>query len=290
MNLTTEQLKKMPVFGIAGNFADHLGQAGEDADFVNVVTEEPDAPKGIFPIYLPNFDSFLGVFPLSSSTLNANFSKKINLHLEPETCVLFNVTYQDKNQDQNPKITTLQPIAFAAFNDCSIRRPNATKISQKKNWGEKCSGVSATWVEIDSLKEGGKLDDYSIISFIKRDGKTIQHGMNSPVIGYQYFHQKLVNWTIKTFNNQINTGPLEPLNDYLNEINLPSQIIVSLGATRYTSFGEKGFLKPNDELGVFVYNHTKTDQQKVCEHFSNQTKVFFKDGCYLHQVVKNTNI
>ena len=284
MNLTTEQLKKIPVFGIAGNFAEHLTQAGEDADFVNVKTDDPDSPKGIFPIYLPNFESFLGTFPLSFSILKADFSENINLHLEPETCILFDVTYK------NQKIISLQPLAFTAFNDCSIRRPNATKISQKKNWGEKCSGVSATWVEVDSLKEGGKLDNYSIISFIKRDGKTIQHGMNSPVIGYQYFHQKLVNWIIKTFNNQVNTGPLEPLNDYLNEINLPSQIIVSLGATRYTSFGEKGFLKPNDELGVFVYNHTKTDQQKVCEHFSNQPKEIFKNGCYLHQVVKNINI
>ena len=284
MNLTTEQLKQIPVFGIAGNFAEHLTQAGEDADFVNVKTDEPDSPKGIFPIYLPNFDSFLGTFPLSSSVLKADFSEKINLHLEPETCVLFNVTYQNK------KITALEPVAFTAFNDCSIRRPNATKISQKKNWGEECSGISANWVEIDSLKEGGKFDDYSIISLIKRDDEVIQHGMDSPVVGYQYFHQKLVDWIIKTFNQQKNTGPLEPLNDYLNDINLPTQIIVSLGATRYTKFGETGFLKPNDELAVFVYNQTKTNQEAVYEHFKNQPSASFKDGCYLHQTVTDTNI
>ena len=282
MNFTNEQLKQIPVFGIAGNFAEHLTQAGEDADFVNIKTEEPNAPKGIFPIYLPNFNNFLNVFPLSSQIIEANFSKQINLHLEPETCVLFNVVYDGS------QVVNLKPQAFTAFNDCSIRRPNAQKISEKKNWGENCAGIASNWQGLSSLDEGCELDDYSIISFIKRDGKTIQYGMDSPVIGYQYFHQKLLDWMINTFNQQQNTGPLEPLNQYLNQLNQPKKIIVSLGATRYTEFGEKGFLQPNDEIGIFVYNQNKTDQQAIAKFFTQHANNKFTDGCYLHQKVKTS--
>lgn len=49
-------------FGVAGNFAGHLEQAGEAGDFVKVVTEGY-APKGIFPWYAPGRDDFLGEFP-----------------------------------------------------------------------------------------------------------------------------------------------------------------------------------------------------------------------------------
>ena len=55
-------------FGVAGNFAGHLEQAGEDADFVNV-SSEGSAPKGIFPWYAPGTDSFLSEFPLSADAV-----------------------------------------------------------------------------------------------------------------------------------------------------------------------------------------------------------------------------
>lgn len=250
MKFSTETLKKIPIFGIAGNFTEHLSQAGEDADFVNVVTKEKNAPKGVFPIYLPNFNSFLATFPLSSSMLEADFSSPINCHLEPEVCVMFNITYQ-KN-----KIANLQPIAFTAFNDCSIRRPNANKISHKKNWGENCSGIAQFWQPINSLQQNNELDNYSIVSYLKRNNEYIPYGMNSPVTGYQYFHQKLLNWLIDTFNNQKDEGPLEDICDYLTTLQQPSQAIISLGATRYTSFGEKGFYKQEMNF-LFMYMTSK---------------------------------
>ena len=64
-------MKNIIGFGIAGNFAHHLDQAGESSDFVNVKTEEENAPKGIFPFYLPKSDSFLGVYPLSNDIIVA---------------------------------------------------------------------------------------------------------------------------------------------------------------------------------------------------------------------------
>ena len=38
------------------------------------------------------------------------------------------------------QVVAIHPRAFGAYNDCSIRRPNAKKISEKKNWGEESKG------------------------------------------------------------------------------------------------------------------------------------------------------
>lgn len=283
ITIAPQELKEIPVFGIAGNFAEHLSQAGEDADFVNVKTEEKNAPKGIFPIYLPQYESFVGTFPLSHTKIKADFSQPLNLHMEPEMCVLFDVSYQ------NQKVSALKPIAFSAFNDCSIRKPNAKKISEKKNWGAECTGIGESWIEIDQFKAAGVLDNIHIASYIKRAGQVIQYGVDSPVTGYQYFYQKLLSWMVKTFNQQNDFGPLEELPLYLNALNQPKQMIVSLGATRYTEFGETGFLQVGDELGIFVYDNRLTDEAKVAGFFAQGQKSHdFLTGIALLQRVEKS--
>ncbi len=280
MNISIDQLKELPVFGIAGNFAEHLSQAGEDADFVNVITEEKNAPKGIFPIYLPQHPTFLSTFPLSHTHIEADFSTPVNLHMEPEMCVLFNVNYTGE------LVESLEALAFTAFNDCSIRKPNAKKISEKKNWGLSCTGIGQQWIEVDQFQASGILDHIHIASYLRRNGETIQYGVDSPVTGYQYFYGKLLNWIIKTFNSQNDFGPLEHLQHYLAQLKQPKQIIISLGATRYTEFGETGFLKPEDEIGVFVYDARKANEADI-EGFFNVAKPAdnFSAGAALIQAI-----
>lgn len=67
---------KIACFGVAGNFTGHLEQAGEAADFTNIKTLEKNAPKGLFPTYLPKINdkekctpAFLKVFPFDSKKL-----------------------------------------------------------------------------------------------------------------------------------------------------------------------------------------------------------------------------
>lgn len=280
MYISHDHLKTLPVFGIAGNFAEHLSQAGEDADFVNIQTEDENAPKGMFPIYIPNHPSFLGTYPLSNQTVEADFSAPINLHMEPEVCVLFDVQYQDN------QVSTLTAKAFSAFNDCSIRRPNATKISQKKNWGHECTGISEQWIEIDQFAEGGVLDNYHIASFLKRKGEIIEYGIDSPVMGYNYFYQKLTDWIIQTLNQQNDFGPLEDLAAFLKDLKQPQQIVVSLGATRYTPFGETGFLQADDQIGIFVYDSTQLKEIDVQSFFSDSHDDAFESGTALIQSIK----
>ena len=52
-------------FAVAGNFAGHLGEAGEADEFSVIQTEEKNAPKGLFPFYIKGHDSFLGTYPIS---------------------------------------------------------------------------------------------------------------------------------------------------------------------------------------------------------------------------------
>ncbi len=235
-------------FGIAGNFAHHLEQAGESEDFIGVEVESKDAPKGIFPTYVPHEKSFLNVYPFSSK--NIRFIEDKNIQMEPEVALRCDISY-DKNGD----ICSLLPRSFMAYNDCSIRVEGAKKISHKKNWGEETKGISQQEIEIDKFTKGGIMDQYSLTSFIKRDDKVIQYGENSELLGYSYFYEKLQKWIIEKLNTQKDQGPLEDLKSLIKIAKQPKELLISIGATRYTEFGERHFLQKGDKLFVIVYNH-----------------------------------
>ena len=91
IELDLEELRSWFGFGVAGNFAGHLDQAGEAVDFATVAAKE-GAPKGIFPWYAPGYDSFLGEFPLSHDALmvpteGAEDGGPLNLQIEPEVAL-----------------------------------------------------------------------------------------------------------------------------------------------------------------------------------------------------------
>ncbi len=124
------QFNKVIGLGIAGNFAGHLEQAGEATDFIDVEVNDPHQPKALFPLYVPSeVESFLSVYPFSHEYIIPP-NDADNLQIEPEVALVCDVEYKDG------KVVSLKPIKFGAFNDCSIRKPNAIKISEKKNWGK----------------------------------------------------------------------------------------------------------------------------------------------------------
>ena len=80
--------RNMIGLGVAGNFAGHLEQAGEAVDFKNVTVEETNAPKGLFPFYVPaNNGEFVEVYPLSSSRISRPHEGG-NLQIEPEIAIV----------------------------------------------------------------------------------------------------------------------------------------------------------------------------------------------------------
>lgn len=245
-----ERYKNYVGFGIAGNFALHLEQAGEIEDFKEVITDDPNGPKGMFPFYLPNREGYLGVYPLSSDTIILP-KEECNVQIEPEVALICEIEY-----DSYGKVIQITPKQFGAYNDCSLRKEGVPKISLKKNWGVSSKGLSSTLFEIDRFEEGGIMDSYRIASFLKRDGMTMRYGEDVQLQGYSYFYKKLTDWMVNQINTQSDMGPLEPIGEYLIEAQLPKQAIISIGATRYTHFGETTFLKEGDEIIVVVYDNS----------------------------------
>ncbi len=256
--------------GVAGNFAHHLEQAGELKDFENVITEEADAPKGIFPFYLPGSDSFLGLYSIGTDTLTLP-AYEANAQIEPEIAVLFDVLYNDKNQ-----VTDLIAKQFTTFNDCTIRKEGAKKISEKKSWGINSKGIGDKWIEIDRFEEGGVMDSYHLCSFVKRDGVVYPYGVDAPLLGYSYFYTKLKNWLIDKMNTQVDFGPLENIAEHLKTCHYPKQALVSIGATAYAEFGEHNYLQSGDEVYVVAYDKERDD----ADFTASPTKVI------LHQKVQ----
>ncbi len=255
-------LRAMATFGVAGNFTGHLEQAGEAADFTKVKTAEANAPKALFPTYLPKVQesapSFLGIFPFDEYRII--FPKgESKLQIEPEMAVIANVRYEGS------KVAFIDPILFGASNDCSIRKQGAKKISEKKNWGPSSKGLASNLIKIDKFAPGGILDRYRIASFLVRDGFPAIYGEDSAVRDYSYFYQKLSDWAVDKLNNQQDEGPSENVNAYLNEAGRPSQIMISVGATRYTPYGQTNFLQKGDKAVVVLYPEDQYSSHEILE-------------------------
>ncbi|MFN8068185.1 MAG: DUF5718 family protein [Mycolicibacterium insubricum] len=254
IELDFEELRNWAGFGVAGNFAGHLEQAGEAVDFVNVASEGT-APKGIFPWYLPGSQSFLGTFPLSSSQLttpapNADGSP-LNLQIEPEVGLAVRLCWD------GDRVAELEPFALGAFNDCSIRRPGAPKISFKKNWGPGSKGVAARLFEISDLSADGPTSTLRLESFlVSDDGHRRAYGVNSPLSGYSFYGTRLLDWITDRLANQKGSPdtPLEDVGALLVAAGRPEHALIGIGATRYTELGESTYLKPGDTAIVRVYD------------------------------------
>ena len=242
------QLTDVIGLGVAGNFARHLEQAGELEDFKDVVTEAVDAPKGVFPFYLPKSESFLGVYSIGTERLTLP-TYEANAQVEPEIAVLFDIIY-----DEQKRVVDLVAQKFTTFNDCTIRKEGAKKISEKKSWGANSKGIGDKWITIDRFEEGGVMDHYHLCSFVKRDGILHPYGVDAPLLGYSYFYTKLKNWLIEKLNTQEDFGPLEDIAKHLKETGYPSQALISIGATAYAEFGEHNYLQAGDEVYVIAYD------------------------------------
>jgi hypothetical protein len=237
--------------GVAGNFTHHLEQAGELKDFENIITKKEGEPKGIFPFYLPFSESFLGLYPIDTDILELP-NYEVNAQVEPEVVILFEIEYNEVFE-----VSGLSAKKFTAFNDCTLRKEGAKKISEKKSWSAHSKGMAKEWIEIDQFEEGGVMDNFHLCSFVKRGGKLYEYGVDAPLLGYSYFYKKLENWLIEKMNTQKDFGVLEDIAGHLKNSHYPKEALVSIGATAYAPFGEHNYLKKEDEIYVVVYNARK---------------------------------
>ncbi|STQ85838.1 hypothetical protein LS73_004955 [Helicobacter muridarum] len=267
-------------FGVIGNFANHLEQAGEANDFKDIKSEE-GAPKGIFPFYIPEDDSFLGRYCVDNQKIILPNDNMLNVQAEPEIALECDVTY-----DLEGKIISLLPKFFMAFNDTSVRNDtSAIKISQKKNFSDGSKGYGYK-IPVDKFENGGICDNYSLTSFLIFEGKTHQYGDNIKIVNYSYFYKKLIDWTVDKLNTQTDHTVLEDLREIIKRSNQPSKILISIGATSYTSLAETRFLKEGDEVCVIAYDHNKYNNKQM-QSFIEQGVTGLKDCSIIRQMVVN---
>lgn len=268
--------------GVAGNFAGHLEQAGEAGDFVGV-DAAPEAPKGVFPFYVPGGHDFLGTFPLDPDRIELPPSDApLNLQIEPEVGLVADIAY-----DSDGRPLELVPHAIGAFNDCSIRRPGATKISQKKNWGPASKGLARRVFAITDLDPDGLTSTFRLASFLRRDGVAHAYGVDSPLTGYSYYGTPLLEWIVDRLHHQAGGAgtPLEPVGEYLAAAGNPATVLVGIGATRYTPFGETTFLRAGDESIVVVYDAAHHAPQEVADAVAAGAEDGLERASVLRQVV-----
>ena len=249
----------IPCFGVAGNFTGHLEQAGEAVDFKDIKTAEENAPKAIFPTYIPaaaGVPGFLTIYPFNSKKIIFPEGEE-KLQIEPECAVIFDAVWDGDT------LTSLKPVCFGASNDCSIRKQGAKKISEKKNWGPCSKGFSNNQIATDGFDKGCIFDSYRIASFLIRNNKVYTYGENSAIRDYSYIYKKLTDWMLEKFNGQKDEGPAEDIHSYLIAAGRPEQIMVSIGATRYTEWGETNFLQNNDKAVVVVYPEKKYTPDQI---------------------------
>jgi hypothetical protein len=99
------------------------------------------------------------------------------------------------------------------------------------------------------------MDHWRICSFLRRDGNLMRYGEDVELTGYSYFYGELLEWMTRQINTQQDQGPLEPLLEYIRECGYPQHAIISIGATRYTPFGESHYLREGDEVIVALYDN-----------------------------------
>ncbi len=247
--------------GIAGNFAMHLQQAGELDSFKDIIVDDNNAPKGIFPFYIPKADTFLGIYPFSSDTIQLP-DAQTNIQAEPEVALICKLTYI------NDKIDTIIPTYFTAFNDVSLRK-YASKISLKKNWGADSKGIGDTLIKIDNFNSDIAMQNYRISSFLRRDGNIFRYGEDAPFSGYSYFNEKLLFWIKNQINTQADIRPLENILKYIKEANNLENLIITIGSTRYTSYGEKTYLQNKDEVIIVLYDGERYCKNNIISKISN---------------------
>lgn len=252
-------LNNFASFGVAGNFTGHLEQAGEAVDFAKLKVTDANAPKALFPTYIPAGNAspdFLKTFPFSHDTII--FPKgETKLQIEPECAVLFSAVWEGE------KITELKPESFGASNDCSIRKEGAKKISLKKNWGKCSKGLSENLIPLNDFSQNGLLNSYRIASFLIRDGIVFEYGEDSAVRDYSYVYSRLVDWIKDRLNNQNDEGPQEKIGEYLVSAGKPEKLLISIGATRYTEYGKTNFLQNNDIACVVLYPENKYSAEDI---------------------------
>lgn len=239
-----------PLFGlgIAGNSAGHLQQTGE----IKGLSANDDAakPQALFPFFVVNAkEDYLSCMPYSTHQLRLPNELNTQVQMEAELALKLAVAY-----DAEGEVTQLTAISMTVINDATYRNAKVCKLAEKKNWGLATKGIAEHEILIDKFVEGGELDHFRLCGFHQSNGQWQLCGQDSAIIEYTYFYQELLQWLLKQMQQQQDKNALHNIQALLSQAGYPEHILVSIGATRYSTYGEDHHLSSGDQLVVVLYD------------------------------------
>jgi hypothetical protein len=269
--------------GIAGNSAGHLQQTGESKGFSQLV--DANKPQALFPFYVPGAkEYYLSVLPYSKRHLDLPDSENAKVQMEPELALKLSVSYGPQGQVEGLKV-----LAVTVVNDATYRNADIVKLAQKKNWGVSCKGLADHEIIIEEFTLGSPLDHFRLCGFHQRDGQWSLCGDDVALNEYSYFYEDILQWLVTQIQTQPNKGPLHNIQELLTQADHPENILVAIGATRYSLYGETHQLLPGDQSAVILYDSRTYKLSSILHLLENEhdlSKLCNDEMICLQQLVK----
>ncbi len=260
--------------GIMGNIPGHISNAEN--------IQEGVEPTGVFAFYVPDHNSELGIYSLTSGRTILHPRKGEKIQVEPEIVLDCSITYE------NGLFAKIIPHKLSVGNDFSIRTlKGTTKISQRKVWGKNSKGFKDYWWDLpSSFNHDDFGDEYKIMSFIRRNNILHEYSIETSWSAHKLFYDQLLEWTVQTLNTQKDQGIKEDiLNDILKDHPKPQRIFIYAGAPDYTNWGHTHSLEIHDEIIITAYNNQHISLEKIKENIENNKLIDNDHIIYLHQEI-----
>lgn len=234
--------------GIAGNSAGHLEQTGEIDGLITV--DDAAKPQALFPFYVASAEEeFLTRMPYSSAQLQLPESSKAKVQMEAELGLKLAVVYNDDGI-----VTKLTAVSMTVINDATYRNATVYKLAEKKNWGLATTGLAKHEILIEKFEAGGELEHFRLCGFHQSNGQWHLACQDTAISEYTYFYQELLHWLVIQIQQQQDKNALHNIQNLLSQDTFPEHILVSIGATRYSLYGEQHQFHSGDQSAVILYD------------------------------------
>ncbi|MCF7363815.1 DUF5718 family protein [Vibrio sp. A1-b2] len=254
----SQPMFEIPIFGIgiAGNFAGHLQQTGEEKGLQGSV--DTQSPQALFPFYVAGAsDAYLNVNPYSFDVLMLPTNPSAKVQMEPEIALIAKVKYLGTS------VLGFEAEGMTLFNDATHRNAVVDKLAQKKNWGAASKGIASKVIPLADFSKNSDLDKYRFCSFLGRNEQWNLCCNDVSLGDYSYSYEQLIAWLVSQSNAQKNEGALHSIQELLGQAGYPERILISLGSSRYTPFGECHQLGAKDKVCAVLYDSTRIDVDEI---------------------------
>jgi hypothetical protein len=133
--------------------------------------------------------------------------------------------------------------------------------------------VAPWFFDITDLTPDGPTKTLNLACFLRdRNGDEHAYGVDSPLLGYSYYGEVLLDWVVERLANQKGSPdtPLEDVGALMVAAGRPDHVLIGIGATRYTELGESTFLQPGDEAIVRVYDTASGESSELRQRVSSR--------------------